>query len=215
MTPEEIKSVLDKHSKWLHNEDGGCRADLYGANLRGADLRDANLRGANLYRADLRGANLSDADLRRADLYGANLSDANLYRADLYRADLRGADIPDETMAQIKRVRPFAVCPETGTFIAWKKGGRNSIIKLQVPASALRTSSLVGRKCRCDKAKVLAIWDVDGNKLHECGGWRDTTPRFQYTVGEYAVADKYDDDPRVECSHGIHFFITRAEAEAW
>jgi hypothetical protein len=45
---------------------------LYGANLYGADLRGANLYGANLYGADLRGANLYGANL-----YGANLRDAN------------------------------------------------------------------------------------------------------------------------------------------
>jgi hypothetical protein len=27
--------------------------------------------------------------------------------------------------------------------------------------------------------------------------------------------DKFDADPRVNCSHGIHFFITREEAEAY
>jgi len=27
--------------------------------------------------------------------------------------------------------------------------------------------------------------------------------------------DSFDPDPRVECSHGIHFFMTRKEAEAY
>jgi uncharacterized protein YjbI with pentapeptide repeats len=70
-------------------------ANLYGADLRGANLRDANLygadlRGANLRGADLRGANLRGADLRGADLYGANLRGANLRGADLYGANLYG-----------------------------------------------------------------------------------------------------------------------------
>ena len=64
------------------------KADLRGANLRGADLYGANLRGANLYGADLRGA-----DLRGANLYGANLRGADLRGANLYGADLRGADL--------------------------------------------------------------------------------------------------------------------------
>ncbi|EDT3192685.1 pentapeptide repeat-containing protein, partial [Salmonella enterica subsp. enterica serovar Cotham] len=38
-------------------------ANLYGANLRGADLCDANLRGANLRGADLCDANLCGANL--------------------------------------------------------------------------------------------------------------------------------------------------------
>ena len=59
-------------------------ADLYGADLRDANLRGADLRGANLSGADLYGANLRDANLSDADLYGADLRDANLRGAKFY-----------------------------------------------------------------------------------------------------------------------------------
>ena len=95
-----LKQILELHRKWLNNGDGGKRADLRGANLRGADLcyanlRGADLRGANLCDANLRGADLRGANLRGADLRGANLCDANLRGADLRGADLRGADLWD------------------------------------------------------------------------------------------------------------------------
>ena len=90
LTQEEIQ-ILQRHAKWLADEEGGKRANLYGANLCAANLCGANLRGANLYDANLRGANLRNADLRDADLYGANLYDANLRVADLCGADLYGA----------------------------------------------------------------------------------------------------------------------------
>ena len=59
-TPEELKTVLEDHKKWLESDDGeeGSRADL-----RDADLRDANLCRADLCDADLRRADLCDADL--------------------------------------------------------------------------------------------------------------------------------------------------------
>ena len=47
-TPDELKAVLDKHYKWLHNEPGGECADLSSADLRSANLRAADLRYANL-----------------------------------------------------------------------------------------------------------------------------------------------------------------------
>ena len=47
LTQEEIQ-ILQRHAKWLADEEGGKRADLYGANLRNADLRDADLCGADL-----------------------------------------------------------------------------------------------------------------------------------------------------------------------
>ena len=60
---KNLNEILEKHLKWLRNEDGGERANLRGADLCGADLRGANLRGADLYGANLYGANL----------YGANI----------------------------------------------------------------------------------------------------------------------------------------------
>jgi hypothetical protein len=94
MTPEQIKTILDAHYRWLKGEEGGSRANLSGAdlswaNLSRADLSGANLSGANLSRADLSGANLS-----RADLSWANLSRANLSRADLYETVKRLASVP-------------------------------------------------------------------------------------------------------------------------
>ena len=91
MTKERLAEILAKHRAWLNDEDGGERADLSGADLRGASLSWDNLREANLSGADLRGANLSGAILSRANLSGASLSEANLSEAGLREANLSGA----------------------------------------------------------------------------------------------------------------------------
>ena len=88
MDKEKLQLQIDKHTKWLNDEEGGERA-----NLSGAGLSDANLRSADLRSANLRGADLRSADLRGANLSGANLRSANLRSADLRSADLRGADL--------------------------------------------------------------------------------------------------------------------------
>ena len=54
------------------------RVMLYGADLSGADLRDANLSGAYVADADLSGTNLWNADLSSAYIKRADLSEANL-----------------------------------------------------------------------------------------------------------------------------------------
>ena len=188
MTPEELKTILSNHEKWLRGEDGGSCADLSCADLSCADLSRADLSCANLFRADLSCANLSGADLSHA-----NLSCANLSGADLSGADLSGANLP-----------PYAVCPEVGEFIAFKKLEDGIIARLLIPEDAVRTSSLTGRKCRASKVKVLSL---------SCGevgfGLHDGT---EYRVGAIVEPDSYDPDPRVECTHGIHFFITEREA---
>ena len=68
ITQEELKKIIASHGKWLRNEEGGEKADLGDADLRGADLGDADLRGADLGDVDLRGVDLGGANLRGADL---------------------------------------------------------------------------------------------------------------------------------------------------
>ena len=40
MDKDRLKNILESHGKWLKDEGGGERADLSGANLRGADLSE-------------------------------------------------------------------------------------------------------------------------------------------------------------------------------
>lgn len=155
-----------------------------------ADLHGANLHGANLSRADLTGA-----DLYGANLSDANLSDANLYDANLSRANLTGAKLPN-----------FQICPQEGYFLAYKKTTKG-VITLLIPEDAKRTNSLVGRKCRASKVVVI---DGEG-----CGGTGTCYKGIVYDLGSVIVCDNYDDDIRVECTKGIHFFMTLAEAEEW
>ena len=218
----DLKKILDEHLLWLNGEGGSC-ANLFGANLRGANLSDAdlrcanlfgaNLRGANLSNADLRCANLSDADLRcanlrDADLRGANLSDADLRNADLCRADLCEASI-DQMMWNIYTVFYPLQCPESGSYIGYKKAS-GLVVELEIPADA-RRSSATSRKCRASKAKVLSITDINGNPA---GGQVKSNydPNFVYAIGETVEVTDFDDNRWNECSTGIHHFITRAEA---
>jgi len=95
----------------------------------------------------------------------------------------------------------FQICPEEGDFIGWKRVN-TGVIKLLIPANARRTSSLISRKCRAEYVKVLK-----GSGISSREG--------EYKEGEFYYPDDYDDDIRVECSNGVHFFITRREAEEY
>ena len=186
MTQKELQEILDKHKKWLNDEDGGERADLSDANLRGAYLIGANLRGADLSDANLRGAYLSDADLSDAYLIGANLIGAK--------------NIP---------FIPYA-CPDTGSFIGYKKAN-GYIVELEILSDARRCSA-TGRKCRCDKAKVLSIQNMDGSVADITEVASSYNCNFVYKVGEIVEEPQFNEDRWNECSEGIHFFINRQEA---
>ena len=195
-------------------------ADLRGADLRGAYLGCADLRGANLGGADLGGADLGGADLRCAYLRcaylgcaylgGADLRGAYLGGADLGGADLRGAYLRGAYLRCAKDI-PFIPlsCPSDGEFIGWKKVS-NKLVQLLIPSDAKRSSS-TSNKCRCDKAKVLEITDIDGsNPIASVTNYSHI--ETQYVVGEMVYPDSFDENRWNECSHGIHFFINKQEA---
>ena len=158
----DIKAILEKHLKWLKDEEGGERAYLRGANLEGANLRGAYLEGAYLEGAK----NFKELE----ELF----------------------------------ISYTSICPE-GTIIGWKKCKDNIIVKLEIPAEAKR-SNATGRKCRAEYAKVLEVIGAEvGISQHD--------GKTKYKVGEIIRPDKWDDNRWEECSSGIHFFITRLEAE--
>ena len=223
---EQLSEILASHKRWLMDKEGSQRADLRGAYLQRADLRGADLQGAylqgaylqgaKLQRADLRGAYLQRADLQRAklqdaDLRGAYLQRADLQGADLQGADLEGADLRDADLEGAENaelaIAMVSICPE-GDIIGWKNCKGGVIVKLLIPADAKR-SNATGRKCRAEFAKVLEIFGNDIALSNYDGG------KTIYKVGETVRPDKWDDNRWDECSNGIHFFITRVEAEAY
>lgn len=207
VTKDKLQDIIDKHLKWLRDEDGGSLADLSLANLSRANLSRADLSRANLSGANLPLADLSGADLSLANLSGANLSGADLSGADLSGAKLSGAEIEIELLNKFYPI----CCPEYGAFVGWKKCRKNAIVKLEICEDAKR-SSAYGRKCRCSAAKVLAIEKEDGTPYERDSIASGRDSEFIYRVGEVVSVSDFDEDRRNECSTGIHFFITRQEA---
>lgn len=220
----------------LRGADLRC-ADLRGAYLRGADLRGANLSdanlkgvdlsdadlsdadfvGSNLRYADLRGADLrcadlSEADLRGADLKEANLREANLRGADLKEANLKGADLSD-IYYSVYTYFLASQCPTEGSFIGWKRVDKY-IIKLKICEDANRSSS-TSIICRCSKAEVLEIQNIDGSiaDITEICSSHDKT--FIYKVGETVEVKDFDKCRWNKFSNGIYFFIDRDMAVAY
>ena len=169
-------------------------ADLSNADLRYADLRYAKLSNADLYNTVLYNAELSNADLRYAKLSNVDLSNANLYNADLEEKEkLRKGIIID------KPVRVFKKCI------------KNTIVELELLKGSI-VFSINNKKCRTNKAKVIAI---NGNKnkgLKCCSSYND---KFIYEVGKIVEVKDFDLMYNVECSSGIHFFWTKEEAERY
>ena len=224
MTQEQLNKIIERHQHYLNEDIDGwetMKADLSYKNLSGLDLKNANLYGANLNNADLRKADFREAslfgaDLRYANLSGSDLRDANLCEANLRGANLRGAKLQNAYMEDVEISEGTKIdypleCPETGSFIGYKKAVYKKIVKLQICKNAKR-SSAIGKKCRCNKALVLSIENIDGSDsgLQEVESHFD--PCFIYRVGEIAEVPDFDDNRWNECAPGIHFFMDRQDA---
>jgi hypothetical protein len=98
----------------------------------------------------------------------------------------------------------FQIVPERGSFTAFKRT-RNGVIRISILKDSKRTSTLIGRKCRASKIKVLS--GEYGPSLHDAS--------FVYAKDAVIEVFDYDDDIRVECTRGIHFFLTEAEAKSY
>jgi hypothetical protein len=205
--------------RWTDLEGANLEgANLYGASLieadlRWTDLKWANLEGANLYGADLEGANLSRASLIEAVLEGANLRWTNLKWASLIEAKLEGADLYMANLIEAKlegadlkwaKLPAFQITPQGFPVYGFKKLADGTICTLLIPAEAKRTASLVSRKCR---AEYVVVVGGEGVSRHD--------KSIVYKVGETVRPDYYNDDIRIDCTSGIHFFQTREEAEAY
>ncbi len=238
MNQSELYEAIAKHAKWLRREAGGARADLSGADLHGASLYDVDLCGANLsdadlheadlrvvsmkgayargvdlhgaclYRADLRGACLSNATLRGANLCWAELAEADLYKADLRYANLTGANLCNAQLdkAQLDGILlPIAEIPQ-GEIEGWKKCRDGVIVHLRIPAEAKRSAS-TSNKLRAEYAEVIET-------IGASFGVSCYNVAVVYRAGETVHSDEWDANRWNECSHGIHFFMTRKEAKA-
>ena len=129
-----------------------------------------------------------------------NLQSANLRSANLQYADLQYAKNKEIAEAIT------SVLPE-GNLVGWKKCRGDIIVKVLIPHRAKRSNS-TGRKCRAEYVKILQVF---GGEV----GISSYDEKTFYRKGEIVKCNTWNDDRWTECGGGIHFFITRVEAEAY
>ena len=229
---KELKEILLLHKKWLEVRKGGKKARFEDVCLSGLSLVEADLSKATFIDVDFRDCiiartNFTDDYFQRCDFTDTDICNCSFENIKFHGAIMRhtyfvgcefsGCDFEEASIKDIKFIQcknvPFIsqleICP-SGSFIGWKKLINGKIARLLIPAKAER-SSATGRKCRCSYAKVLSIYDGKGRKCSAGVSSRG----LDYTAGEYVYPDSFDKDRWDECSHGIHFFITRKEAEEY
>jgi hypothetical protein len=171
-----------------------------------------------------------ECDFSRCDMHGVTFKYCHFYNCDFEEAELPPFFHPNTMEGCINIPYMPMVCPEEGEFIGYKiasseqrpsllpssampyenEGPANVLVTLKIPFDA-RRSSAGGRKCRCDKAKIIGL-EFFGKHEGENIAYSKFDARFEYHVGEEISVPFFDENRWNECSTGIHFFINRKEA---
>lgn len=198
--------TLDLQRASLHNTDW-TDEEFRHVNFRGVHFNYGVLRRCVFVCCDLTDASFYNADLREAQFYRCTFDDTIMDCADLRDVKFLKSDTSG-IIANAGTAGFWPVCPVEGAFIGWKWAD-DCLVKLRIPEDARRSSGTC-RKCRCDKAEVLEI-TKDGEPVEVTFSDHDYT--FMYLVGEIVEEPKYDPDRWKTCAPGIHFFMTKEEAE--
>ena len=178
---------------------------LNGANFENSSVENALFDGCPLRGANFKNAVMVTASFRYCDMRECNIEDANLYGAVLEYANLEGIISNEGT--QWFRLH----CPETGAVLGYKKCINDRMVQLLIPADAKRTSATLP-SCRCSKAKVLTIKSFDYKENFE-EAWSLVDENFIYKKGEWVEVKDFNEDRWMDSTTGIHFWMTRKEAQ--
>lgn len=197
-------------------------ATLVASTISNSFFSGASFNKALLINSQFHSTRLRYACFTMAQLGGALFKFCGCDHSTFNNVDLRAVrflktdlDQVDFSKAEYAPYIPLA-CPSCGAFIGWKtirdhKLQHSYLVQLLIPEDAKRCSA-ASNKCRCDKAKVLSIENLQTHKLINSVTNKNQLHVLTYKVGEMVYPDEFDDNRWNECSHGIHFFINKQEA---
>lgn len=198
-------------------------ANLTNSNLSGCCLINAKLNFAYIDYARLAFANLTYASLKWSHLCGANLSNAVIEYTDFTNSDITAVSF-DNAKGNNIEYRRGKILSES--IIGYKKcrasAKRDVIVTLEIPKDAV-VFSINGDKCRTNKAKVISINLIDDESVeinracslsyYTISIYFDRREHYlSYYIGDEFNIKNFNCQYNVECSNGIHFFMTKEEA---
>ena len=185
------------------------------AEFSNVDLSEAAFPSANFYMTRFSSCVARKTNFENCVFSFTEFTQTDITDAKLKDVELRYTKFPFDKIDRTENA-PYlpSICPDAGSFTGWKKAGTDGVdvlVCLEIPADAKRLSG-AGRKCRCDKAKVLGIYNLDGTPSERTEAYSGYDSDFVYRVGETVSVPNFNENRFNECAEGIHFFITRQEA---
>ena len=203
---------------------GDKRLDLTGAKFSGCDLTHVIFENCDLTDATFINANLVGAEFFNCKVScniicidDLNLKIPTLLYDNQLRADYNFYDSDNNEIYILRNIQRYVYTEHqelVGYKIVESEDSPRKILlcKLLIPSYAKRIIIENG-KCRCDIAKVLRLYTRNGEDFQgKAKPFIQRDSKLRYEVGKNVFADSYDDCIYIECSGGIHFFMTEQEA---
>jgi hypothetical protein len=231
---EAIREALDSGIDFSYADF--YRMDLSGTDFHGANLFSSNFREATANTCNFRETNLNNSNFDKGvacecDFYGSSARMSSFFRTKLDKCVFAMTDLSNSDFLEASlRKSVFCGCPLSGVknipvfiptylpegdFIGWVKvigENENYIIKIKVLNDSKRTRGM-GDICRCDKALVLSIQDLEGNELDvEEIEYHDRTGTMVFRKQEVVECEHWYPGRWDDCQSGITFFIDRQSA---
>lgn len=223
MTRKNLLKKLRNRSSPFTRLDIECY-DFHDCDLTDLDLSNITFYYCNFSYCDLTTCRfMNDVHFNSCRLTCCNLNKnfrgISFLCCSLDEANLKGLDVSSiHSCSLLKTKFSKSDLPE-GDLIGYKKLSEGKIAKLLIPASSLRFGRS-NEKSRAQYAIVQQIYipkGLYGNSRKKVfkTGFSIYNSLFCYKTGEVVFPDWFDPVPQIECSGGIHFFLTEKEAIAY
>lgn len=191
-----------------------AQSRFYNCNFKNAKLNNADMSASDIDSCDFSNADLSDVDMSYVTLDNVIFKDTNLNNINLSDAHILSINEDESNCLFENAIGINDKCPKTGSFIGWKKCyaypmGGTCLVKLEIPADALRCSYITGG-CRTNKAKVIDIIGYSypcNNSIFISEAYPFYDSKFRYIKGKMVESNNFDNKPWHNSSHGINFFM--------
>jgi hypothetical protein len=180
---------------------------VHNGQFKNCNLANKSIRRAMFDSCIFTECNFSGSDINKTSLNDSTFRECNFNKTNLENTSMKGCSFKNCTF--LDTTFPDFQIPQGQDLLGYKKvryGTKGKIVTLLIPKQAKRTACLISRKCRAEYAIVLK---GAGRPCRSSFNWN-----FIYKNGETVKPRyPYNPDPTQECTSGIHFFITREEAE--
>ena len=177
---------------------------------------------SNFSTTDMNNIHINESEFDNTIFYNVMIDKLKTNYTDFYSAEFIDSKIKHSHMINtmlentvMKNLNNDAfpeICPPIGrSFIGYKKV-KDKILTLEILKDSKRVS-LIYDNCRCNKAKVIKIEEMDGSTSNITEIASDYNMHFIYKLNQVVQSPTFNENRFDEFTDGIHFYMSKNQAK--